>query len=299
MPIPFKVQGMPLIGGLPAKVLVREPIFVDSNNGSNDNSGLRPQQPLATISNAFSASKVGANGLILVAPGHSETITAAGGIDTSNASGVHVLGLGEGTARPTINFTTATGADINIDTANITLENLYFDLTGIDALTGPIDVNAAHLTIKECHFLISDSGGQCVDLVVATAAADYMRIEGCLFEGSSDAGPQSAVQLTGCDAAMIVNNRFYGNFGVSPIEVVTTAATRLHIEYNDMENFNANDVGITLITSSTGTIRWNTIRVATDGQVTYINGTNSCQLFENYGVNNDGETGQLEGSVSS
>jgi len=291
-----RVKGIPLTGQMPLKAMFQQPIFVDSSTGASDNDGTNAEQPVDSISTAFD--KVAANGVIIVLPGHSESVTAAAGID-ADVAGVHVLGLGEGTARPTVNFTTATGADIDIDAANITFENLYFDATGIDALTGPIDVNAAYFTMKNCQALVADSGGQCADFIVTDANADYMTLEGNVLEGTANAGAQSAIQLIGTASSKIVDNRIYGDFAVSPIECVTTASTRMHIEANDFENLNANDVAITLIANTTGTIKLNTIRVATDGQVTYINGTTNCALFENYGVNNDGETGQLDGSVSS
>ena len=121
-----RVRGLPLIGGLPVKALFQQPIFVDSNTGSDDNDGTNPEQPLATLADAFDSSKVATNGIVIVLPGHSESVTAAAGID-ADIAGVHVLGLGVGSARPTINVTTATTADVDIDAANSTFENLIFD----------------------------------------------------------------------------------------------------------------------------------------------------------------------------
>jgi hypothetical protein len=91
-------------------------------------------------------------------PGHSESVTAAAGID-ADIAGVHVLGLGEGSGRPTFTVSTATTADIDIDAANITFENMIFDLTGIDAVAGGIDVNAAGFTLKKSEVVLSDGSG--------------------------------------------------------------------------------------------------------------------------------------------
>ena len=76
------------------------------------------------------------------------------------------------------------------------------------------------------------------------------------------------------------------------------ANTNVLIEYNDINNLNAVDVGIEGIAAQTGTCRFNTIRVATDGQLTGINTAGAMQLFENYQVNDDAETGVLIGSAS-
>ena len=69
-----RVRGLPLIGGLPVKALFQQPIFVDSNTGSDDNDGTNPEQPLATLADAFDSSKVGTNGVVIVLPGHSESV---------------------------------------------------------------------------------------------------------------------------------------------------------------------------------------------------------------------------------
>ena len=293
-----RVRGLPLIGGLPVKALFQQPIFVDSSTGSDDNDGTNPEQPLATIADAFDSSKVAANGVLIVLPGHSESVIAAAGID-ADIAGVHVLGLGEGSARPTVNFTTATTADIDIDAANITFENMIFDMTGIDAVAGGIDVNAANFTLKKSEVVMADSGGQAVVGVLGDANADDLTIVDCLFRSTSDAGPAACIRIIGSDHPVIKNNILYGDFSVSPIENVTTACTRVFIEGNDMDNYNANDFGITLVSTTDGSIRYNTIRVATNGQVTFITAANECQLYENYGVNADAETGMLEGATSS
>jgi hypothetical protein len=293
-----RIKGLPVTGGLPEKALLQKPVFVDSNSGNSGNTGKDPDRPVDSISNAFLLNKVAANGLIIVAPGHSETVTAANGI-LCDIAGVHVKGYGEGAARPTINFTTVVGADIEIDAANITFENLYFDATGIDALTGPIDVDAAYFTLRNCEVLLADSGGQCSDFLVGDANADYLLVKDCIFRASTDAGPQSAIQVVGSDSPMILNNRIYGDFAASPFENETTACTRVNISDNKMDNYNANDFCITLVATTDGDIADNRLRIATNGQTSWITPTNDCSLYENYGVNADSETGMLIGTASS
>src|SRR3990167_9299385 len=77
--------------------------------------------------------------VIFVVNGHTETITAAAGIN-ANKTGITIIGLGSGRNRPTINFTTATTADFEIDNAYVTIENFVFDMTGFDGIVAGIDV---------------------------------------------------------------------------------------------------------------------------------------------------------------
>jgi len=133
---------------------------------------------------------------ILMLPGDSETITAAGGINLDKA-GVTIIGLGNGTLRPTINFTTSTAADINVDAANITIENVIFDLTGVDALVAPIDVNATDFTMRNCKVITASASAQATLGILTDANASRMRIEGCEFLGTTDAGTAAAMRIVG------------------------------------------------------------------------------------------------------
>ena len=298
MAVPFRVAGIPILSGLPAKSLFQEPIYVSSVTGSDDNDGRNPRYPKATVANAFSSNTVETNGSIIVGPGHAESVSTAGGI-TADIAGVHVLGLGEGSARPTITFTTITGADIDIDAANVTLENFILDCTGFDALTGPVDVNAAYFTMKGCSIEVADATNQAIDIVIATAAADNMLIENNRFHATTDANNASMIQLNGPDAAKITGNVFIADSAVGCIEVVSNAATHVLIENNVMQNFNGTvDRCILLIANTTGSIRFNHMRIDADTETTAIEGTNSCALYENYMVNAIGEAGGLQGTAS-
>src|SRR3990167_3281433 len=105
---------------------------------------------LASANNRLTAN----NGdIVMVAPGHTETISAAAGI-LADVAGTSIIGLGNGRERPTISFT-ATASDWDFTAANIYLENFFFDMTGIDAVVAGIDPAAADITIAFCEFLMS------------------------------------------------------------------------------------------------------------------------------------------------
>jgi hypothetical protein len=192
-----------------------------------------------TLQGALDEVEDGGNDLILVAPNHTETITAAGGIAVgTTAAGVTILGLGEADERPLISYTTAVGADLDIGSNGVTFENIRFDFTGVDALTGPIDVNDSGCTFRKCEFITADSGGQAVVGIVTDAAADNLIVEDCDFIGSANAGTVSAIRIVGGDRAIIRRNHFLGNYklSVGAIEVTTTLAGNLTIEDNTILN---------------------------------------------------------------
>lgn len=272
--------------------------FVHSGTGTDSvGDGQNPDSPFKTIDFAVGQCTASQGDRVYVMPGHIETITAAAGL-VFDVEDITFIGLGNCNNRPIITFTTSTAADMDVDAQNITLINFQIDLNDIDALVAPIDVNAAGFEMKDCRIIMSGSGGQAVLGILTDSAGDRMLIEDCIFEGSSDAGPAAAIRLVGSDRPIIRNCKFYGDYSVGNISFLTSASTNVLIENNDFDNFNAVDVNIEGLAASTGTIRNNTCRVVTDAQTTWINTPGDMQLFENYGVNNNGETGILIGTAS-
>jgi hypothetical protein len=191
--------------------------------------------------------------VILLAPGHLETVTAAAGINVDIA-GVQIIGLGAGSARPTVNFTTAVGASFRISAADVLVQNVLFT-GGIDALTGPVQVQAADVTLRNIE--TRDVTGQATDFIVTTAAADRLRIDGWVHRGAAAAGADTAISIVGGDGIEIDNFDIDGNFAVACIENVTTAATNLKIGAksagtNLARTRNAADVIVTVAAATTG-----------------------------------------------
>ena len=233
-------------------------------------------RPFATIDTAINHASAGDT--ILVKAGHTETITAAAGID-ADVAGISIIGLGQGRRRPTISFTTADTADIDIDAANITIQNMVFDLDGVASLAAPIDVNAADFTLQGCEFIQSDATNQCLNVVASATAADRMRIVGNTFR-STTAGAVSAISLVGTeDGVEIIGNHFSGDWSTAAISNATgNVLTNLKIEDNYIKNDNAGDWAIELVSACTGVIRNND--VATDAIATAVD-WGSCSAFGN------------------
>ena len=103
------------VGNAPTSVLRGQVAASDSNQGTFN-------APFATIQGAIANCVPNRGDIIFVKPGHQETIIGAtanqtGGAVTANnlslyCSGVAIIGLGIGAARPTITFTTSTAASI-------------------------------------------------------------------------------------------------------------------------------------------------------------------------------------------
>jgi len=252
--------------------------YVDSNTGADTSGGKSWDNALATIDAAIGKCTANKGDVILVAPGHAENLIAAAAID-ADVAGITIIGLGAGSNRPTLTFKTSTAADIDIDAANITFQNLYFDLTGIDGIVAAIDVNAADFTIKDCEFLMADSGGQAVNAITTAAAAHRMKVENCIFK-SPDAGAEEAIKLLGAaDGIIIKNCRIYGDFSVAPIHNPTgNIATNILILGNYLQNDQSGDLALELVSAVTGAIINNLL--VTDAIATALD-AGSCYCFGN------------------
>jgi hypothetical protein len=144
---------------------------------------------------------------------------------------------------------------MDVDADNITISNFLFT-GGIDALTGPIDINAADFTMLDCE--TKDVTGQATDFIVADANANRLMIDGWTHRGAAAAGGASALQLVGGDGSTVRNFFIDGNFDTAAIENVTTAATNLTINGGAngsyIRNRNSADVCFTAVATTTGNV---------------------------------------------
>jgi hypothetical protein len=233
-----------------------EYFFVHSGTGSNGNSGKSPERPFSTIDYAVGRCTANKGDVIVVMPGHTETVTAAGGLDL-DVAGISVIGIGSGSDRPTVNFTTATTADMDVDAANVTIKNLLFT-GGIDALAGPIDINAADCTMEDCEF--RDVTGQTTDwIVVATSTAHRGRLIRPVVRGAAADGGDTWLSIREAVDGWVVEDAWVdGNFDEGCIENVGTACTNLSVYGASKPAFFRNrgseDLIVSLLATTTGNV---------------------------------------------
>lgn len=221
---------------------------------STSSTGRTLKEAAATIDSLVGRCTAGRGDRIIALPGHVETITAAAGL-ALDVAGITLIGLGTGSLRPQINFTTAVGASVVISAANISIDNFLFT-GGIDALTGPILIDAADATLTNIE--TRDVTGQATDFIVTTDNADRFKISGWKHQGAAAAGADTAISTVGGDDWVIENFDIYGNFAVAGIENVTTMSNRVRIGSANSPNRiwteHANDIAITMKADTTGWI---------------------------------------------
>mgnify|MGYP003659966467 CR=1 FL=1 len=167
------IRGLPLTMVNPGKVFWVNGSSVNpegAKSPSNGNSGTY-LAPFLTIDYAIGKCKASRGDIIMVMPGHAETVSAAAGIAV-DVAGVAIIGLGSGSLRPTINFT-ATAATMKVSAANCSLVNLLLT-GGIDAVVSPLVIDAADCYCDKIE--LRDVTGQMTDGVLTTANAARLKI---------------------------------------------------------------------------------------------------------------------------
>jgi hypothetical protein len=271
--------------------------FVDSGGGSDTGSfdGKTWQQPFATIDHAMNQVTASSGEQIIVMPGHAETISTASFI-TCDVVGVEIIGVGDGTDRPTLTFDTGTDSTIVMSAANVAWTNFHFINTQ-DALVVAFPVTAAYCGFFGCTF--SDVGADnTITWFTLSAAADNFKCYDCVNEGTDTPGNTSFLTGAAASHVEIVRLQSHGDFSAANIDM-SAAWTDCLIDDCRMENVNAVDVNIEGFSAATGFVTNNRLMIPTNGQVTWINTVGTLALGENYGVNLGGETGMIVGVVSS
>jgi len=266
--------------------------FVDSTKtGASDTAGfgLSPDAPFATLDYAVSQCTDSQGDVIYCMPGHAEVVTEAGGLDL-DVIGITVRGLGHGTLQPTITFTTADTADMDVDAASITVENMHF-VAGFLNIAVAIDVNCTDFTLRNCRFTENDTNENALIWIedALLLASNGLIIEDC-YAVALDADNTHFVNFVGTGANYLIRNNIligdWGTVAVGGAGIVTNCT----ILDNRIYNISATaEAIIHLADTATGIVMGN-MAGGTAAQAQGI-GATACALAENY-------YGDLGGDVS-
>lgn len=198
--------------------------YVNSSTGSNGAEGTSPDVPFRTIDYAIGRCQANHGDIIVVLPGHAETISAAGGI-TLDVAGISIFGLGSGDARPTLTMS-ATTSSVLVTGASCAMKG-FIITNSIDGVTNPLHIQAAGFD-GDIEFRDSSSTVEMVRGVLTTAAADRLKLNIKYLGQTGGDACVNAVRLVGCNGADIAID-FYGLASTGVVEFVTTACTDVDV----------------------------------------------------------------------
>jgi hypothetical protein len=245
------------LGGAPVggRFTTGNVLFVDSGAalaGDNVGRGQSPDKPCATIDYAVGRCTANNGDVIYVMPGHAETVSAAGGLDL-DVAGITIIGIGNGSDQPTVTLDTADTADIDVDAANVTVENLHLIANFAD-IAVIFDVNADDFTLRNCRFsqaAVDMNALVCVQDALVTAS-DRITIEGC-HAIMYDAANTHFVNFAGTGTGHIIRNNIligdWGTMAIGGAGIVTYTTVIDNVVYNAATD---NDSCINFAATATG-----------------------------------------------
>lgn len=225
--------------------------YVSSVIGSAGNSGNNEQEPVATIAQAQAKATANNNDIIILLPGHAETISAAGGITLSKA-GITIVGIGNKNNRPTLTWS-ATASTLAISAANVTIRNIRTKVS-IDSVVKMFDITGAGCTLDAVDF-VETASVQALNFLTTTAAADSLTIQNCNHVQVA-AGAAKWIDLVGSDNSIVRDSQFFVSASTHILGGTTTESLNLLVENNRFVN-PADAAGVVLLASTTGFVHNN------------------------------------------
>lgn len=267
----LSVRGMPINISYPGQVffLNNSSVFPQSGlNGSDGNPGTY-LKPFSTLSGAMGACTASRGDMIMVMPGHAETISSSTALTLSKA-GVCIVGMGEGSLRPTFTLDTATSATINVTGANISIINCLFKANFADIVSCFTTTTAKNFTLSKCEFRDNSSSlnfARIVDTNTTTNDTDGLTFEDCNWYGLGATANSCLIKMDGTNDRLTVRNCYVAHKAVTDAGFMPIAAGKV------VTNMNLSGNIFNLVSAST----------ATTGLLITTNGsTNSGILQDNY-----------------
>ncbi len=258
-----------------------------------------------SVNAALAATRAGRGDKVIMLPGHTESIaTADAWSNLGTASDVEVIGVGSGTNRPTLTWTTATSS-ILFDQANFKLRNARLFLAGAHAagsaltVAAPITISAAGAEITDCEIAWGFDADQIVGIgITTTAAADYFKFDRNDCYAETAAVPTTTfMRLVGADFMAMDGTRIIGpgsTTTLGPVQFLTTASLKINWRNSTVQNQLASSVhAVTGMAGLTGTVHScgfgildnaTAVGFVTPGNVQFTN----CQTSNDNGVGGAG-----------
>lgn len=271
--------------------------FVDSNTGSNSNSGSDPAHALATIDYAVGLCTANSGDHIIVMEGHTESLTGATSL-VVDVAGVTIIGLGHGNARPLLDFDD-TDATIEMDAADCILSNVVLRAS-VSAVVVGVNCDADGITLDRVETTWEATGDDFVTMIDIDAF-DRCTVQNCkLYTEPAVAGCAEAIRVDDAHNTRIIRNEIIGTFSDSPIAGEGAASNDCLVVENYLCNQDTTDNnGMEWVVASTGLMARNYIGTLYATGVAALVDPGSFLCVENYAVNAIDETGVIVPTVAS
>lgn len=208
----ISIRGMPLTLTYPGQVfwLGNSTVLAPNCRTGADGGDGTYNAPFATLDYAIGRCTASRGDIIMVKPGHAETISTATAL-ALDVAGIAVVGLGVGSLRPTFTFGAAT-ATIAVSVANVYLRNLLFVANFADVASVFTLTTAPGFSVEGCEF--RDTSSILNFLTVVTTSATDAASNGLVFSGNKirslgTTAATTVIKLAGNMDRVEINGNYY------------------------------------------------------------------------------------------
>lgn len=270
--------------------------------GADSNSGLTPERPLATITQALSLCTASRGDKIILLPGHAESVASAAALDF-NVAGVEVIGVGTGSVRPTITLTTANTATVRISANDVKIQNILFKGNFLAIATCIILTTATDVQILDCDFRDVDATHGFVKAIkthTVDNSNDGLVVRNCNMLGTGTTAATCLVNvLQAIDRMQVRDNNVFiqGTTATTGVLVLATSKvmTTVFIDSNNAQSLYTGSAGALIVgtTGSTGMVSNNNIGIVTGGTALLATASTGLVFMNNYITNTADKSGIL------
>lgn len=307
------IRGVPLLQTHTGKVFwvsnASATQLVGVKTGADTNKGTF-NDPFATLAAALSACTSSRGDVILIKPGHAETLSSASALTVSTA-GVAIVGLGIGTLRPTFTLDTATTTTINVTAANVTFKNIVVSANFADIVSAFTTTTAKYFTLEDCRIQATATNMNFLNVIdtnATTADTDGLAVINCVWI-EPDAATLGLIKMDGTNAGVRIEDNYVQagvNNNVATLMAIATGkiVTNARVLRNMVYRLNTDTAtGGLLVTTdgstNSGIIANNYAQHADTAGEVLVTASSGFGFFENRASGVAGATGYVLPTVDS
>lgn len=230
---------------------------------------------VSTLNAGLARCRSGKGDVVVILPGHTESISSAD-FASSLVAGTRIIGVGAPgeSIHPKFTWTAATSSFL-LDVADVTIDNVTLDFSGVADCAAPMTVSAAGCGVQNCRIIMQNDTSSFTALkgLTLSSGANQFRFVGNVVETDSeddDANVTGGVLNVGAAVSGVLVTDNHMTFACPGDTVgiidVTAAATKLIIQRNFFYQMASNAAFAIIVdnVAARGTISDNHIRITED-----------------------------------
>lgn len=167
------IRGVPITQSHPGKTfwVSNATTLAEGQRGGSDGNKGTFNSPFSTLNYAISQCVANRGDMVIIKPGHVETVPTATALNF-NIAGVAIVGLGQGTNRPKFTLDTANTATIPVSVDNISVQNVQFIANFLSIAACFTVASAKEFAVQGCSFTDTSSTLNFLNIVKTTGGAN-------------------------------------------------------------------------------------------------------------------------------